>query len=167
MHSILKEEGYPVALRSSLVAMVTGSIGSSQYLSLYVVKEQEGDRIQVDAIGNGRFACALYVSSLLDPFRLLSAGIHTNVAETEEDLLASGWYYVPEPISGSVIIWGPKLASDGKPHRHIGFSLGDERAVSTDGKTGQPTEHHITFGETDGRPTRPIEAIFFHERLHW
>jgi len=82
-----------------------------------------------------------------------------------EDLYASGWYEIDEPTPGAVVLWAPKMASDKKPHRHIGFVLDDLHAVSTDGVTGRPTKHHVTYGETDGVPNRLIEAIFFHELL--
>lgn len=167
MHTVLKEEGHPIALRKTLLAMIEGSIGSEQYLKLYIAIREASGVSHTDVIGNGRFACAYYTSALLHLTNLLEGRVHTTVSETVTDLEASGWYPIPEPISGSVIIWGPKLASDGQPHRHIGFSLGDEVAVSTDGTTGRPTKHHLTFGETEGRPARPIEAIYFHEQLHW
>lgn len=167
MHTVLKEEGHPVAVLRTLLAKIEGSIGGGQYLSLYI--ELRGDNFvtHLDVIGNGRFACAYYVSALLHLMNLLTGAVHTTVTETVDDLLASGWYPISEPVPGAVIVWGPKLASDSRPHRHIGFSLGDDRAVSTDGVTGRPTEHHVTYGTENGLPVRPIEVIYFHERLHW
>ncbi len=167
MHSVLKEEGHPVATLQTLLAMIEGSIGTGQYLQLFINKKQGKRRlgVKVDVIENGRFPCAFYFSSLLTLMNLLEGRVHTNVTETMEDLRLSGWYEIDEPTPGAVIIWKPKMASDGKLHRHIGFSIGGKRAVSTDSTTGKPTEHHVTYGETDGVPTRPIEVIFFHKLL--
>ena len=165
MHSVLKEEGHPVAVRQTLIAKIEGSIGSSQYLSLYITLQGEGFVTYQDVIGYGSFACAYYVSALLHLMSLSTDAVHTNVTETEQDLIASGWKRVETPEPGAVIIWGPKLASDGVRHRHIGFSLGNDRAVSTDGTTGKPTEHNVTYGMNGDSPIRPIEAIYWHERL--
>ncbi len=165
MHSVLKEEGYPVAVQRTLLAQIEGSIGGGQYLSLYIEKSTGDSPAHVDVIENGRFACAYYVSALLHLMNLLDGAVHTTVTETIKDLLASGWYEIDEPVPGAVIIWGPKLASDGKPHRHVGFYLKDNQAVSTDGVTGRPTVHHVTYGTKDGSPARPIQAIYFHKQL--
>lgn len=165
MHSVLKEEGFPVALRLTLLTKIRGSIDSNQYLSLYVTVPGDGFVTYHDVIGSGRFACAYYVSAILHLVELTAGAVHTNVTETEEDLIASGWERTESLLPGAVIIWGPKLASDGQPHRHIGFYVGNDRAVSTDGVTGRPTEHHVTYGTENGSPVRPIMAIYFHERL--
>ncbi|OGG65237.1 hypothetical protein A3I99_03875 [Candidatus Kaiserbacteria bacterium RIFCSPLOWO2_02_FULL_45_11b] len=165
MHSVLKEEGHPVAHLQTLLAMIKGSIGSGQFLEIYI-KIQQGEEVRhADVIGNGSFACAYFTSALLTLINLLEGGVHTTVTVTVEDLYASGWYEIDEPTPGAVVLWAPKMASDKKPHRHIGFVLDDLHAVSTDGVTGRPTKHHVTYGETDGVPNRLIEAIFFHELL--
>jgi hypothetical protein len=169
MHTVLKEEGHPVAPLKTLLAMVEGSVGTKQFLSLYTAV-QSGRRVKhIDVIGRGRFACAYYASSIL-MLNTLSrsgdgSGLHTTVNETVQDMIDFGWYMIDELQRGAVVIWSPKLASDGQHHRHIGFYVGRNRAVSTDGKTGMPTRHHVTYGTKDGLPVRPIEAIYFHERL--
>ncbi len=161
MESVLKEEGFPAALLHTLLATVEGSVGSREYARLYV---QRDDGVY-DVIKNGSFACAFFISSQLDRPRLIQGGVHTNVKETEEDLIASGWYRISFPVPGAIIIWAPKMASDKKAHRHIGLYLGDNKVVSTHGKTGIPTKHHVTYGTKRGRPVRPIEAIYFHQAL--
>jgi hypothetical protein len=165
MKTVFKEEGHPFAPLPTLLAKIEGSIDSQQYLSLYV-QVREGDQVtHKDVIGNGRFACAYYVSSLLTLVGLTEGHVHTTVTETINDMLASGWYEIDAPIPGAVILWAPKMASDSIPHRHIGFSLGGERVVSTDGTTGKPTLHHVTYGLNEGRPVRVIEKILFHKSL--
>ena len=165
MYSVLREEGFPVAMLATLLAFVEGSIGSQQYMRLYVEVPQGDQKTHRDVIENGRFPCALFTSCHLIIMGLIKGGVHTNVTETIEDLHFSGWYEIDEPRPGAVIIWGPKMASDKKPHRHIGFYLGNDEAVSTDGVTGLPVKHHVTYGTTDSKPNRVIEAIYFHNEL--
>lgn len=166
MKTVFLEEGWPLATLSTLLALVKNSIGSNQYLSLYVDMTQNGAVKHFDVIENGRFACAYYASSVLTLMNLLEGGVHTTVAETEKDLTESGWYNIATPIPGSVIVWADKVASDGKPHLHIGFYLEEDMVVSTDGNTGLPTKHHVTYGtKEDGSPVREIKAIYFHDKL--
>src|SRR3989338_6714146 len=56
MPSVLKEEGHPVAHLQTLLAMIKGSIGSGQFLEIYI-KIQQGEEVRhADVIGNGSFA---------------------------------------------------------------------------------------------------------------
>ncbi len=166
MKSVSLEEGWPLATLPTLLAMVKNSVGSNQYLSLYIDMTQNAAVKYFDVIETGRFACAFYASSILTLVNLMNDGVHTTVAETEKDLLQSGWYPIAAPMPGAVIVWADKMASDGKPHLHIGFYLGDDMAVSTDGKTGTVTKHHMTYGtKGDGSPAREIKAVYFHDKL--
>lgn len=160
MLSILKEEGKPLDLPRTYRALIEGSLESRQYLRLYV----HGHDGAIDVIGNGRFACAFYTSSILTLTTLISQ-VHTTVFETIEDMVRSHWFQVDSLEPGAVIVWGPKMCSDGNHHKHIGFYLGDDTAISTDGVTGIPTKHHVTYGTVGGTPVRPIECIYFHKKL--
>ncbi|MBP6881106.1 MAG: hypothetical protein KBC35_00560 [Candidatus Pacebacteria bacterium] len=165
MHTIPEEEGWPVSILETYLAMIEGSVGSRQYLRLYVDDKNEG--CPRDVIDNGRFPCAYFSSSVMYLMTLLEKGPHTTVVKTVEWMLRSQWYQVYQLVIGAVITWGPKLGSDGKHHKHIGFYVGDEMAISTDGVTGIPTKHHFTYGVENGRPVRKVEAIFFHEKLRY
>jgi hypothetical protein len=162
MHTIFKEEGAHVHHLETYLAMIEGGVGSRQYLQLFVHSVEGRPR---DVIGDGRFACAYFASSILTLAALITQGVHTTVFETVEDMVRSKWYQINHLTKGAVVVWGPRLASDGNPHKHIGFYLGEELAVSTDGVTGVPTKHHVTYGIEEGRPNRSIEAVFFHEKL--
>ena len=163
MHTISEEEGWPVSILETYLANINGCIGSRQYLRLYVDDKDAG--YPRDVIDNGRFPCAYFTSSILYLLTLLEKGPHTTVVKTVDWMLRSGWYQIDHLVKGAVITWGPKMASDGNPHKHIGFYIGDDTAISTDGVTGIPTKHHVTYGVESGRPLRPIESIFFHEKL--
>lgn len=161
MHSILQEEGRPLALLTSYMAMIRNSVGSHQYRKLFV---EDSDR-EVDVIGNGDLACAFFVSALLSFFNLTKGGGHTTVDMTIADLLDSGGYEITKLCPGSIIVWARKLCTDGVQHRHIGFFIGDDQAISNDAKKRSPQRHHYTYGERFGHPVRKIEAIYFHPLL--
>lgn len=163
MHTISEEEGWPVSIRETYLAMIEGSVGSRQYLRLYV--DDKGAGCPRDVIDNGRFPCAYFTSSVQYLMTLLEKGPHTTVDMTVVWMLRSGWYQIDKPLEGAVITWGPKLGSDGNHHKHIGFYLAEEIAISTHSVTGIPTKHHFTYGVENGLPVRPIEAIFFHDKL--
>lgn len=163
--NILEEErGRPLALRETYLAMIRGSVGSNQYRHLFV-KEQNG-RLD-DVIGDGDLACAYFFSSILTLCHLLKKGPHVNVTETITDMLASGWKQTDKLEIGAAIVWGKKLCTDGIYHRHIGFYLNRQTAVSNCSKAKTPVRHHRTFGfeKWSEAPVRPIEAIFFHDAL--
>ncbi|NCN12046.1 hypothetical protein GW937_01865 [Candidatus Kaiserbacteria bacterium] len=162
METILIEEGHPIALFDTYLSMIEGSVGSKQYLRLFI-KTKEG--VPCDVIENGRFACAYFASSILTLTGLCTRGVHTTVTETIADMQQSNWYQIDHLTKGAVIIWSPKLCSDGNQHQHIGFSIGDDMAVSTDGQTGIPTKHDVTYRTILGPPVREISKIFFHDTL--
>ncbi len=161
MYSILQEEGRPLALLPSYLSMIRSSVGSWQYRTLFV-EDLHG---AVDVIDNGDLACAFFVSSLLSLFSLIKGGVHTTVDVTVADLHKSGWYESGHLRAGSVIVWAKKLCTDGIQHRHIGFYLDHELAVSNDPKRRSPQAHHYTYGERDDQPIRKIEAVYFHPSL--
>jgi hypothetical protein len=156
MRTIRTEEGYPLALRDTYLAMIRGSVGSNQYRKLYI-KRPDGI---CDVIGDGDLACAYFISSILTLCRLLKGGVHTTVTSTINDLVASGWKEAQDFKEGSVVVWGPKLCTDGLLHRHIGFYIGEEKAVSNVARVRKPAIHHITYNDT-----REIEKIYFHDKL--
>lgn len=161
MQTIHAEEGHPLALYETYMAFIRGSVGSRQYKKLYV-RTPTGLK---DVIGNGDLACALFVSSILTQCGLIKGGIHTTVDETVVDLRDSGWEYIEVLQKGAVIIWEPKLCTDRLCHRHIGFFMGNQRAISNEAKRGVPVEHHFTYGTQSNKPLREIEKILFHKSL--
>jgi hypothetical protein len=155
MYSIYTEEGHQLALLDTYLAMILGSVGSAQYRRLFVQKPEGAH----DVIGDGDLACAYFVSSILTLCGLIRGGVHTTVDMTVHDLLVSGW--VEGTVQeGAVLIWAPKLCTDGTCHRHIGFSVGREMAVSNDAARGYPAVHHNTYEES-----RVIEAVYIHKKI--
>lgn len=163
MHTILLEEGYPLEFRETYLAMIKNSVGSKQYRELYVMTPKR----PVDVIGNGDLACAFFTSSVLAIMGLLKGGVHTTVDETINDLEKSDWRRAEDPEEGAVLVWEAKLCSDHRQHKHIGFCVGPNLAISNDSESGTPILHHITFGaEEDGSPARRILAVYTHGKLY-
>jgi hypothetical protein len=83
------------------------------------------------------------------------SGIHGTVEGVIKDLQASGWITVEQPELGDVLVWEALKFKDGLK-QHIGFSLGNGRAVSTSVTKKTPIEHDAYFGETH----RKIAHVF-------
>ncbi len=161
MRTIRKEEKYPLALLETYLSVVEKSVGSEMFRTLYVRK---GRRL-VDVIDNGDLACAYFVSAILHLFGLIRGGVHTTVKETERDMIASGWERIARPKKGCIIFWTWKMGTDGAPHRHLGFYMGKDEAISNSSEHKVPTRHHFTYGKEKGKPARKIEALYSHPRL--
>jgi len=120
--------------------------GTAMFRNFYL---RRPDGSEFDAIGDGENACAFFVSSVLVMLGKLKA-VHGTVKSTLKDLEESGWVHVDEPQPGDVLSWEPKQFHDGA-HGHIGFYLGDNRAVSTSTTHKVVAEHELHYG-SENRP---------------
>jgi hypothetical protein len=119
-------------------------------------------------LNNGEVACAFYVTAILSMFDVkLIEHTHTMTSKTVADLERSNWQRVEQPEPGDIIIWGPKTKpdTDGLNHDHIGFYVGNERAVTNDFRRanrdqgGLPREIDWLYRDhPDGQ--RPLKAIY-------
>lgn len=107
------------------LAVIENSVGSQTFKNLYV----DIDGVKTDATKDGWLSCAFFVSSVLSMFKYIKE-IHATVSSTVKDLQESGWAKIEEPIVGSVIVWKPGQNTNG--HAHIGFYVGDGKAISND-----------------------------------
>jgi hypothetical protein len=146
--------------RKNLITFIENSIkGGDNYLfrNLYVI---DGNGTERDILENGSNSCAIFVSWILLPLKLIKSG-HAVVESVERDLIESRWIEIKYPKEGAVLIWEKMLANDNKEHRHIGFYVGDNMAISNDSRgSGFPQKHHYTYNET-----RKIEKILWHKDL--
>jgi hypothetical protein len=122
------------------------------------------DGAEMDITGDGQWSCAFFASVILYTNKLIG-DMHTGVAGLEEDLKGSGWQQVADLKEGAVIIWAPEhgtfVPGIGEMHSHVGFSVGDNQAVSNSShEIGVPKEHHATFNDA-----RKIERIWWHPAL--
>lgn len=121
-----------------------------------------------DAARNGNLICAFFASCpLLYAGKIKTA--HATVAGLEADLQCSGWIEVSDQsiidfFVGSVVIWEPKIGTDGEKHRHIGFYLGERTCVSTDPISGRVIKHDVQFiFHRNGK--RGVESVYWHPFL--
>jgi hypothetical protein len=131
--------------------MIHNSIGTGMFRNWYV---QTPERGEFDAMKDGEDSCAFYVSSLLKIYDKV-AGIHGTVDGTVKDLESSGWQVVGEAKEGDVLVWEAQQFG-GKQQRHIGFYVGNGKAVSASYTKKVVVEHEQTFGDQN----RKVEQIF-------
>lgn len=139
--------------------MIKASQDSQMFQRLYVLENKQ----KKDILKNGELSCAYYVSSILKIFDLISQP-HATIKSTIEDMLKSGWRATKKLKPGNVLIWQEKKFADGTIHQHLGFYLGQDKAISNDYKKSVPVIHHFTYGQTKtGQPKRKIIQILTHK----
>lgn len=139
-------------IKDSYLAVIKNSPGSDIFKNFYIKINGK----KKDALENGRYSCAFYVSNILVIFGLIEKG-HCTVSSTLKDMENSGWYKINPPKIGCVILWKLFDMGDGDLHKHLGFYLDKGLAISTDSKTGQPTQHKLNY--------RPLESFYWHKDL--
>jgi hypothetical protein len=134
--------------------MIRNSVGTEMFRNFYI---QSGDGKEVDAVSDGSNSCAFYVSGVLTLMKKHS-GVHGTVESTIADLVRCGWQPVTDAklMPGDVIVW-ERIKVEDDWFQHIGFYIGDGRAVSTSQTEKKVVEHDAHF---DG--ARSIEQIFRH-----
>ncbi len=149
-----------VILKKSYIKAIRNSVGSNLFRNLYA--SVNGKR--KDVLENGALSCAAYASSILYLFKL-TADTHATVKGTAADLEKSGWTKIKKPREGTVLVWESKKFGNGNAHKHIGFYIGKNKAISNSYKKHRPILHHWTFGAKNGRPVRKVEQIFWNKKL--
>lgn len=132
------------------VQLIKNSVGSDLFRNFYVEDLKQGE---FDALDDGVNSCAFFVSAVLKIFGKLSA-VHGTVDNTIKDLEESGWEEVCAPKPGDVIVWEAQKFEDGYK-QHIGFSIGDGKAISNSWKKRTPIEHDQSF-----EGSRKISQVF-------
>jgi hypothetical protein len=146
-----------IDVNSSYLAAVRDSVGSRMFRHLYAFDEQ-GKRS--DILRDGRLSCAYYVAFILYHFKLINEP-HATVVSTIKDMEKHGWTTVDVPEAGDVLVWEPSIEHvEDESHEHIGFYVGNERAVSNSSKKSEIVEHDWTFGvDNEGNPNRKVIRI--------
>lgn len=138
--------------------IIKASRGSQMFRRLYVLENNK----KKDILKNGELSCAYYLSSILKIFDLISQS-HATVKSTIKDMRKSGWRPTKKLKPGNVLIWQEKKFPDGIIHQHLGFYLGQDKAISHRLEKKMPIVHHFTYGRTKiGQPKRKIILILTH-----
>ncbi|MEK9174746.1 MAG: hypothetical protein AAB725_02135 [Patescibacteria group bacterium] len=137
------------------LSVMKNSVGSEIFKNFYA---KVNDKKQ-DIMEDGKLSCAFYVSSILAMFKLIYK-IHGTVDGTVRDLEKNGWERIQHPEPGSVLVWEEQESSDGKCHKHIGFYVGNDEAISNSSKLGKISKHNWTFNKS-----RKVENIFWNKKI--
>lgn len=124
---------------------------------LYVLENNK----RKDILQKGDLSCAYYVSSILKIFDLISSP-HATVRGTLEDMAKKGWHSGKKLKPGNVLVWEAIRFSNGSTHQHLGFYLGNNKAMSNSLKKGTPAIHHFTYGR---QAKRKIIKILTHRLI--
>jgi len=154
-----KQKVIPI-LFDTYIAVIKNSVGSKIFRNSYAKINNK----KTDILQNGNLSCAFFISSILVLFKLIKE-IHGTVDETVRDLEQSGWQKITKPKIGSVIVWEKIDFGNKDFHKHIGFYIGNNKAISNSSKWKYPTIHRWTYGIKENRPVRKIEAIFWNKKL--
>ncbi len=149
-----KEKVIYVLFRENYLSMLENSSDTRMFSHLFV----EIDSKKQDLLKDGNLSCAYFVSSILKLFGLIK-DVHATVDGTIKDMEASGWERIKNPKKGAVLVWEEKDFNEEK-HKHIGFFLGKDMAISNSSRKRKPILHHWTYQDK-----RKVEAIFWHRRL--
>ncbi|MDD3101686.1 MAG: NlpC/P60 family protein [Patescibacteria group bacterium] len=144
-----------VALSQSYFKMIENGVGSNLFRNFYI---RQGDKKQ-DAVQGGKLSCAFFVSTILNNFNLIKQP-HLTVKSTLEDMQKMGWSKIKKLKKGAIILWETK-----DDHSHLGFYIGNNKAISNNPIKKQPIIHHYTFGPRGDKSYRQITAVFWHKKL--
>lgn len=142
-------------VKDTHLAVIKNSVGSKMFRNLYA----NVDGVKKDITENGNLSCAFFASSILLMSGLIK-NIHATVIGTIKDLEQSGWIETQEPKEGAILVWAEKDFGEGRKHKHIGFYIGNNIAISNSSSSGFPTEHN--FEKYEGRT---LEKIFWNPKL--
>ncbi|MBI2482087.1 MAG: hypothetical protein HYV76_00765 [Candidatus Vogelbacteria bacterium] len=146
----------PLLFETYLV-MIKNAVGTKMFQSGFA----EVDGVKTEITKSGDLSCAFFVSSFLKIFDLID-GIHVTVDGTTRALEQADWQKTKELKPGSVLIWESQIDEKGENHKHIGFYLGDDQAISNDSKSGTPVIHNVIFN--NAKP-RYIITIYWSDKL--
>lgn len=137
--------------KDSYLAMIKNACGSVMWANNYALINGRKE----DIVHNGATSCAFFVTSILKIFNLIKE-LHLTVKSAEKDLKESNWKEIKVPSKipeGSIIIWEEQLQADKElrkreKHYHIGFYIGQDKAVSLWAYHNFPVIHHWTYNNT-------------------
>ena len=123
-------------LRDSYLAVIRNSKCTRMFRN-YVAKV---DGVRRDITEDGDKSCAFFVSSVLSMFGLLH-GSEVTVHRTLKAMKRAGWKEIRSPRTGCVIVWKEIRNGHGILRKHIGFYIGDGKAISNSSTRGVPVRH--------------------------
>ena len=141
-------------IQKTYLAIINNSVGTKAFQNFFISVNGKS----IDIIKQGQLACAFFVSNVCLTLNLIKQA-HCTVQSTVQDLIKKGWVTVKKPHLGNILIWEAITDTHGT-HKHIGFYIGNNKAISNSTRKGYPIIHHWTFGIKKGKPIRNIEMIW-------
>lgn len=141
--------------RKTYLAVIRNSVGSRIFKDFYGSIDGE----ERNLTEKGILSCAYFVSGILRLFDLAEE-VHLTVRGTITDLEKSGWRKINKPKIGCIIVWGDQK-TDGNTHAHIGFYVGNDKAISNSSSKRQVSLHDLTFGGT-----REITGFYWNKKIN-
>ncbi|HNZ86526.1 MAG TPA: NlpC/P60 family protein [bacterium] len=113
-------------------------IDSKIFRNYFIVKNNK----KIDLLQNGKLSCAKFVSEVLLKFKLIEYA-HLRVVSCVKDMNKNNWKKVDinNLELGDVLVWDKNKSG----HYHMGFYIGNKRAISNSEKYRCPREHHFTY----------------------
>ena len=152
-------------LFDNYLAVIQGAPGSRMFRKFYALVNGKKKEVSED----GNLSCGWFAAFILKYFDLIRQP-HMTVDGTLRDMEASGWKKIKKLKIGCILLWSTQDDKRSKAysfgHRHMGFYVGKDKAVSNLSSKGVPGQHHWTFGINKGKPARRVEAVFWHPKLN-
>lgn len=127
-----------ILIHKNYIQTIKNSVNTKMFRNVFVLIDGK----EKDITKNGKLSCAIYISSILKLFDLISKK-HTTVNGTIKDMLNSGWKKTKKLKIGNVLVWEEK-----EDHQHVGFYIGNNKAISNSDKKRVPIIHHYTYNDT-------------------
>ncbi|MBU0647827.1 hypothetical protein KJ855_01460 [Patescibacteria group bacterium] len=133
---------FKILKQKTYLAMIENSVGSQMFAELWA-KDEKGET--KDVTNGGELSCAVFVTGLLklnDMLSNQSATVEGAVKLMEKE----GWKSVEldNIREGDILVWERKKT--GYTHAHIGFYVGDKKAVSNNWKLRRIVRHGWDYG---------------------
>jgi hypothetical protein len=146
-----------ILLYESYLRMIENSVGTKMFRNLYLEKNNK----KTDITEDGDLSCAFFVSNVLVIWGLISEG-HATIKGTIKDIKKNGWKEIStkKVRPGDIIVWEEKKSDKRRICSHIGFYIGNKKAVSNSHKAKFPTSH---IWDYNGK--RKIIAVYSYSKF--
>lgn len=139
----------------NFLASIENACGTQMFRSFY----KDG----ADVLQDGKLSCGYFATTVLLMHGLIDR-VHFRVDGTEAAMRNHGWYTIPKPRIGCVVVWNP-IAEDGGTHYHIGFYVGRGRAVSNRSPIGVPGMHALRYSGRADNAMAVVKCYYWHDNL--
>ena len=146
--------------KKNFLQTIENAVGTYMFRNLWA----NVDGVDKDILEDGDLSCAQFVSGVLYLNGLIKER-HATVEGTVRDIEGFGWKKIKEPKIGSILVWEAMEYPDGSKHGHIGFYVGDQKAISNSPKEKSPQYHRWTYARENESDYRRVSSIYWNTLL--